>query len=421
MSSDTDQLPLPALSERVRAARALAEGPRLDYDRRRQALGELADRMLRRDGDTARLASVDGFAFLAAFLRPDHLDRLLQGELPVAALRGFVPSGERRELRLVPKGVACHWVAGNVPMLGMFSWALSALVGNVNIVRLSSRQDDLLSPLLRTLAGVSEDGLRMASETTVLRFDRDDITAHQQMSAAADVRIAWGGSEAVETILSLPCSWDCETIVLGPRVSMAVIDPAAVSPKSLTLLATDIAYFDQQACSSPQFVFVRRRDDGRFDETVRALATALDVQARRYPRHALDFGETYRIALDRSRVALSGGQLRTDTGTQWTVATVERPVPDVRCVNRFVQVVPYDHLAAVLPLIPRNVQSVIVSLDAADEVEFTDAAALRGVCRFPRPGQGNFFESPWDGVPIASRLVRWVTRTARRQSSADGI
>ena len=415
MSPDTELLPAAAVADRLSGVRALADRSRLDYDGRREALAGLAARMLRRDGALARMTSVEGFAFLASFMNPHHLEELLQGELPVAALRGFVPSGERRELRLVPRGVVCHWVAGNVPMLGMFSWALSALVGNVNVVRLSSRQDDLLSPLLVALADVSEDGRRMAAETIVLRFDRDDIGAHQQMSAVADVRIAWGGREAVESIVALPCGWDCETIVLGPRVSLAVIDPAVASAKTLTLLATDIAYFDQQACSSPQFVFVRRRDGGRFEETIERLATSLEAQAMRYPRHTLDFGETYRIALDRSRIALSGGTVRRDAGTQWTVAVVDRPLDQVRCANRFVQVVPFDDLVEVLPLIPRNVQSVIVGLDAADAAAFTEAAAFRGVCRFPRPGQGNFFESPWDGTPVASRLVRWVIRTKYRQ------
>ena len=29
----------------------------------------------------------------------------------------------------------------------------------------------------------------------------------------------------------------------------------------------------------------------------------------------------------------------------------------------------------------------------------------RGVCRFPAPGEGNHFETPWDGNPLVSRLV----------------
>jgi acyl-CoA reductase-like NAD-dependent aldehyde dehydrogenase len=400
------------LHDQLADMRALARRPRAGYDTRRRALGQLAERLLDRTGEAAELAAVPGYAFLASFLRPDHIEHLIAAELPIAALGGFVPAGDRRGLRLVPRGVVCHWIAGNVPLLGMFSWAISMLLGNVNVVRLSSRQDDLLSPLLRLLASVSTEGEELAAETLALQFDRDDAAAHEAMSAVADVRVAWGGREAVEAILHLPCDWECETLVLGPRVSMAVVDPAVLTAKSVSRLATDIVYFDQQACSSPQRVYIKGRPgEPAFDGAVADLSRELAAQVRKFPRHPLDFGETYRIVLDRARVALSGGHLRLDdTGTQWTVALVERAMDDVRCANRFVQVVPFHAVNDVLPDIPRNVQSAIIALDAADADVFTEAAALAGVCRFPRPGQGNFFETPWDGVPVASRLVRWVVR-----------
>ena len=400
------------LGERLAAMRALARQPRAGYDVRRRVLGQLADRLLVRDAEVAGLSAVPGFAFLASFLRPDNIEHLIAAELPLAALGGYVPAGERRGLTLVPRGVVCHWIAGNVPLLGMFSWAVSMLLGNVNVVRISSRQDDLFTPLLRLLAGTSPEGERLAGETLILDFDRDDIDAHRAMSEAADVRVAWGGREAVDSIRSLPCDWECDTLVLGPRVSMAVVDPAVLTPQLLTRLATDIAYFDQQACSSPQRVYVKGRvGEPAFEQAVSDLSKALAEQARKFPRHQLDFGETYRIVLDRTRVALSGGRLRLDEGgTQWTVAVVERPLDDVRCANRFVQVLPFATPHDILPAIPRNVQSAILALDDPDATAFTEAAAHAGVCRFPRPGQGNFFETPWDGIAVASRLVRWVVR-----------
>jgi acyl-CoA reductase-like NAD-dependent aldehyde dehydrogenase len=402
----------PRLDQQLASLRALARRSRAGYDVRRQVLGQLADRLLERQGDAAALSTVPGFAFLASFLRPDHIEHLIAAELPLPALRGYAAAGDRRGVRLVPRGVVCHWIAGNVPLLGMFSWAVSMLLGNINVVRLSSRQDDLLTPLLRLLASVSPEGEQLAAETLALQFDRDDEAAHAAMSAAADVRIAWGGREAVEAILRLPCEWDCETLVLGPRMSMAVVDPAAVTPKSLARLATDIAYFDQQACSSPQRVYVKGQPGtAAFDDLVAGLSHELSEQTRKFPRHPLDFGETYRIVLDRARVALSGGHLRQDGGTQWTVALVERAMDEVRCANRFVQVVPFQAVGEIVPEIPRNVQSAVIALDGDDTAAFTEAAAHAGVCRFPRPGQGNFFETPWDGVPVASRLVRWVVRS----------
>lgn len=384
----------------------------LTYRQRLQALDELAaDLMQRRD-----MASVPGLAFLAAFLQASNLTHLIQREVPAPqALEQFVPIDERKSVRLLPRGIVCHWLAGNVPLLGMFSWAVSVIAGNRNVIRLSSRQSDLVTPLLQRLAEVSEVGRELARETAVMRFDRDDLATQQAMSAMADVRIVWGGTEAVEAIRALPSDWESDTIVLGPRMSVAVIDPAAAHDAAIARLVTDIVYFDQLACSSPQWLFLKGRPgQPMFDAAVQRLADEFDRQSRVFPRHPLGFDETYRIELDRARVLLDGGTLRRDAQTAWTVALVDAPTAKVSCTNRFLQLIPFDHVGGVTAHIPRNVQTAVTLLCNDDMERFSEEAARRGVCRFPRPGEGNNFESPWDGLPLISRLTRWVVRTDGR-------
>jgi acyl-CoA reductase-like NAD-dependent aldehyde dehydrogenase len=396
-------------------ARAHAEDSP-SYVERLAILDALSDALLARDPEVARVLPAAGIAFAAAFLRSTNLQHLVRRELAnEAALSGFVRIDDRKSLRVLPRGVACHWIAGNVPLLGLFSWALSAVLGNVNVVRLSSRSDDFLSPILRLLAATSPGGKVLARETLVVQFPRDDEQSHRVMSAAADVRVAWGGREAVEAVMALPARWDCETVVLGPRMSIAVVDPAQTSGRTLGRLASDVAYFDQQACSSPQWVFVKRPPQGEvFDRAVREFADAFAVQARTLGRHALDHGETYRIELDRARVLLDGGRLHRDQETAWTVAVLDEPDSRLACANRFVQLVPFRDVEDIIRWIPSNVQTAVTLLDDDDLARFSELAARRGVCRFPRPGEGNHFESPWDGIPLVSRLTRWSIRTDSR-------
>jgi hypothetical protein len=74
-------------------------------------------------------------------------------------------------------------------------------------------------------------------------------------------------------------------------------------------------------------------------------------------------------------------------------------------------VIPYRDVAEIAAFIPANVQTAVMLLDAGDGERFSELAARRGVCRFPRPGEGNHFDNPWDGVPLMSRLTRWAIRT----------
>lgn len=378
---------------------------------RLDALNRLSDDLLTNRADVPPALAAAGVAFLAAFFRQSALEGALAREVPtLAALDRFTAVGPRKSLRILPRGVVAQWIAGNVPLLAMFSWALASVTGNRSILRLSSRQDDFVSPLLSRLAGLSSAGAEMARQTLVLSFDREDRAAHLAMSRAADVRIAWGGVEAVDAIRDLPSRWDTETVVLGPRVSMAVVDPVEMTDRLLARLAVDVIYFDQLACSSPQWLFVRGSRQ-QVQPFVDRLAGEFDRQTRAIPRHHLDHGETYRIHLDRTRVLLDGGKVYRDEHTRWTLALVDEPRRQVTCANRFLQVVPYEHLATVHALIPDNVQTAVTLLDAADTETFTEGAARRGVCRFPRPGEGSHFETPWDGIPLVTRLTRWVLRT----------
>lgn len=385
----------------------------LPFSERLEALEGLSTALLRRETGVEPLLQQAGVAFVAGFLQASNLRELVGREIAdPGALERYVPVGSRKSLRLLPRGLVAHWLAGNVPLLGVLSWALSALVGNVNVVRLSTRQEDLMSPLLRTLSEQSEAGRQLARETVVLRFPREDTAAHERMSSAADGRVAWGGREAIEMVRSLPARWDCEDVVLGPRISLAVVDPEAVTASALSRLVTDVIYFDQFACSSPQVLFVKgRRSDRPVQRFVDELAREFDNQCSRVRRHPLDFSETYQIELDRARVLLGGGALRRDCETQWTLSFVDEPRSDVRCANRFLQVAPFDDVEELYRYIPANVQTVVTLLTGGDFGTFTEGAARRGVCRFPAPGEGNHFELPWDGAPLVARLLRWVTRT----------
>jgi hypothetical protein len=412
--SEVDSPSADTVAARIDALRKERLSPeRLPFAARLAALNALSDALLTRDPDVLRVMPAAGVAFAAAFLRATNLEHLVLREMPKAgAFDGFVPIDARKSVRVLPRGVACHWIAGNVPLLGLFSWALSALAGNVNVIRTSSRAGDFITPVLQLLARSSEGGRALADDTLVLSFPREDEPSHRAMSAAANVRIAWGGREAVESVMALPARWDCETVVLGPRMSLAVVDPPLTSDRVLSRLASDVAYFDQQACSSPQWIFVKgERGDQQFQGWVERFARAFAVQAQGLGRHPLDFGETYRIGLDRARVLLDGGVLHRDEQTAWTLAVVDAPDTRVACMNRVVQVIPFRDVAEIGAFIPSNVQTAVMLLDRDDAERFSELAAPRGVCRFPRPGEGNHFDNPWDGIPLISRLTRWAIRT----------
>ena len=185
-------------------------------------------------------------ASLAFWLRP----------AATATLRAHVAGlGEHR----VPRGLVLHVAPANVDTLFVYSWWLSAVVGNRAIVRLSERAGARTALLLRLISEtLAEPGFaRLAAATAMVSYPRDDATSHA-LSLAADLRVIWGGDATVDAFRALPLRPGATELIFPDRRSLAVIMAAetlALDEAGRDDLAErfyrDCFWFDQKACSSP--------------------------------------------------------------------------------------------------------------------------------------------------------------------------
>lgn len=164
---------------------------------------------------------------------------------------------------LRPRGVVFQIAPSNVDSIFVYSWLLSMLCGNRNIVRLSSRG---LSDRQAKLLVVLDDLLRdpryasIAEASALLRYEHDDaITA--ALSARCHLRVIWGGDSAVQAIRKIPLPPLANELAFSNRWSWSVIDAETVlEANSATLehqangFYNDVFWFVQQACSSPRAV-----------------------------------------------------------------------------------------------------------------------------------------------------------------------
>lgn len=161
-----------------------------------------------------------------------------------------------------PRGLAFHITPANVDTLFMYSWALSLLAGNRNLVRLTTRNSPAIETLVTCLQSVlTRPGFeRLAAGNAFVRYDHDAAISGG-ISALADVRIIWGGDATVAQIRALAAKPDTRDIAFPDRQSLAVIAASAwlsESPREQQQLArqfcNDALIFDQLACSSPRLV-----------------------------------------------------------------------------------------------------------------------------------------------------------------------
>jgi len=160
------------------------------------------------------------------------------------------------------RGLAFHVAPSNVDSVFMYSWLLSLLAGNVNVVRLSQRASEaqtfLITVLAQTLA--EEVGVPVRGRIVLLTYPHDDAIT-RALSEACQVRIVWGGDVTVRTLRAVPLRPTATEICFPDRFSACAIEAEALlalEEPALAQLASrfynDAFWFAQQACSSPRLV-----------------------------------------------------------------------------------------------------------------------------------------------------------------------
>jgi hypothetical protein len=259
-------------------------------------------------------------------------------------------------------------------------------------------------------AGVMTERIFMAS------FDHSRTDLHESMAQAVDGAIIWGGAEAVSQVRRLQFPHWARVLVFGPRISAAAMDAQAwADPEERSSwcrrIARDVWQFDQQACSSPQALFLERGDGCEANEFVEDLKAAFEEENRHHPRQQIEPGLTSAICLVRASWLLESDKNRAffPATPDWTILLgegVEMPVPTQ---GRTLTVRVVDDLFDVIAKFDGTLQTLGLGVrDPEKEETLAKAAGRSGVDRIVKLGRMHVFSSPWDGTELIRPMVRLV-------------
>lgn len=196
-----------------------------------------------------RLGREPAAAAVAFWLRRSNLQTLA---------REFA-AREGQEVR-VAAGLALHITPANVDTMFLYSWAISFLAGNANIVRLTTRLSPLMLDLLSCLDTVATAQPAAWRGNYFVAYEHDAALS-AAFSEYCDQRVVWGGNETVRRLRAVPlnphagerCFASKRSLALIAVSAYAALDNAARA-KLADRMAVDIAPFGQLACASPQVV-----------------------------------------------------------------------------------------------------------------------------------------------------------------------
>ncbi len=366
-----------------------------------------------------------GLNFLVKWCMPEHLVQIanegLRGNRKYADGFTSISDSNVRSMRSVSRGLVCHWLAGNVQVLGMFVLIQSILSKNVNMLRVSAKDNGAFNSLLaafkgevyKTRGGYAIHGDDLLKTIALVYFDHRDKKTGRAMSMAADARIAWGGSEAVTTVASYPSSFDCEDIIMGPKFSFSVIAKEAVederkAKKLARKVAVDASVFDQTGCASTHNVFVESGGVVSPDEFASLLAEAMSKVSKQMPKGQMTPEEFAAVHSARGIYDFKG-TVYGDAESVWTVLYSPKTELNSPIYSRVAFVHPIENILDAADYIDENIQTIGLAAEGRRATDFATAASGRGANRFPDCGRMLNFESPWDGMFIMDRLVKWIT------------
>jgi hypothetical protein len=319
---------------------------------------------------------------------------------------------------LSARGLAFHIAPSNVDTIFLYSLMVSMLVGNSNVIRVSSRENALMGALVMLIGGLLADPRHaaIACRLAIVRYEHSEaITRH--LSDLCDLRIVWGGDATINAIRKVPLQPRAVDVCFADKVSLAVFDAAAYlgdndKAKIARAFRNDSYWFGQMACSSPRAV-VWRGDVTKAKAASAAFWASLEAELVQSDPGLSDMDYLNKLLAEQSFMAQTGGHVLTRDSNLSTIVEIDTldGVPfDEHCGGGLFLQTRVDSLDDLTPSLSRRNQTVISFGIRADEWrDYLTAGLPRGIDRVVPVGQALDFNTVWDGFNLFRSFSREIS------------
>jgi len=322
----------------------------------------------------------------------------------------------------VPLGLLVHVTAGNAPAAGVLSAVEGLLSGNLNVIKVASGDSGFTAEVLAALAAHDQTG-QIAARLVVLHFSSSRADWMSRVLGAADAVAVWGGEEAITGVTELVRP-GTRVIDWGPKLSFAYLTDASWSDvDTLHALAADVCRLEQQACSSPQVIYLDTEDPAQVFAFAERFASVLELTGPppREPSQAEWAEITNTVVVTQLEEHL--GLTKVHSGEHWRVLADVRSALRTSPLYRTVWVkpLPRKQITSTLRPMRRYLQTVGLAAERSDVALLARSFVSVGVQRITTPGSmlGGYSGEPHDGVYALQRYSNRVSVQLDDRFAAD--
>jgi hypothetical protein len=319
----------------------------------------------------------------------------------------------------IGKGILFHITPGNVPVNFAYSLFAGLVTGNINIVRVPSKNFEQVSLIVNAIktALLNERFKSIFSKRIyMVRYNRDS-SATAFFSLLCDIRIIWGGDYTINEIRKSPIPPKSTEVTFSDRYSLSIINAEKYSKhldkaKVALDFYNDTYLFDQNACTSPQSIYWfgsnKEVECAKMEFWEMLQHTLMKKQFELQPILSVDKLTTF------YGQAISYGDIEKEPQVSneiWRVKnrSVHRDIDLFKCSSGYFNEVIVSSLDELSPIINRKYQTIGYLGFTEKELEnWIKRTNPLGVDRIVPIGRTMDFSLNWDGYNLISVLSRTI-------------
>lgn len=315
------------------------------------------------------------------------------------------------------RGTAFHIAPSNVDTIFIYSWFLSLLVGNKNIIRISQSKNEQLDILLETINKLSSQSkFKQIKNRFLIMTYEHDIKTTEFFSKNCDIRVIWGGDNTINQIRSIEIKPTAIELSFADKFSTAVISAEEVlkNLKKIDVLCknfyNDSFWFDQQACSSPKLICWVGNDS----DIIKAKKIFWNGVSKIYDEKFDEFSSTravdkmvatYSLAIEKDKVFIDDNPL-IQTVQLNSHNSISR---DLHCGAGLFYELTLKKLGELNEFIIKKDQTIgVYGFDKKTFVNFVSDNLPQGIDRIVSIGKMMDFSYVWDGHDLLREFCREI-------------
>lgn len=317
---------------------------------------------------------------------------------------------------VVAKGAALHFAPSNVDTIFVYSWVLSMLAGNNNILRISGRKQEQSGLLIEAIITCLEDYPEVAKRTAILTYDHNFETT-KFLSERCQIRVIWGGDDTVKSIRTIPLAPLATELVFPNRFSLSMLDAEAVlnaneqeSDNLIHCFYNDGFWFAQMACSSPRLIVwigdsnIIQEASGRFwDKLNEYVSNQMDESSPALQVQKLATGYLFSTKDHIHQF------LQKPAFSRLKVTEMDGEIRERHCGGGFFVELELPKLLDLIPFLQDRDQTLSYYGFSRDQlVELASNIRNRSIDRIVPIGQSLDFEGVWDGYDLLLHFTREI-------------